>query len=443
MKKYRELLSVGLIVVAGLLLRAYQIIPNYYFSGELGKEMLYILKFAESKSLPLIGMATSHEWLSYGPVYYWIMIPVFKIFSGDPFILFWTALAVSLTGLIINYAVVKKIADKSLAMTSTFIMASSPLLIWQTRLSKLHVFFWILMPVIMLFNYFLWKGRKKWVLPAGILFGLLFSFHFSQIPLLGVAVLIFWFKKDIYKISDWIKFFIGLLIPNIPLIWQDRNLALWLPYRVVNIANKNPSETFAALVEYFGKNIFWEQRLWFIGLSLFVILMAHYIYSKRKVLARDFLPFYLTSSIGLMFAANILHGASPVHYYLPIFTFVPIFLAIYLSKLKYWPVLLILITAVNLISFFRDPLFYKKYSGNIPGTDIVSYESLNAAASFIARDANGRALSIKRIGPYDHFPENYAQHYKYLVFLKGGNVIDNSGNTYTIIENEEGVHVQK
>ncbi len=443
MKKYRNLLFVGLIIGAALFLRAYKISSNYYFSGELGKEMLFIRQFAVNREIPLVGMATSHEWLSYGPLYYWIMIPIYILFTGNPFILFWVALAAALIGLVLNYAIVGKIAGQKVAVVSTLIQVVSPLLIWQTRLGKLHVFFWILMPLFMLLTYYLWNGKKKWVLPAGILFGLLFSFHFSQIPLLGVVALVFLIKKNFYGVYDWIKFGIGVIIPNSTFIWQDRNLALWLPYRVFNIENKNPGGTIAALNEYFGKNIFWDSRLWVFGLIIFIGIFVHYIYKNRKKLSKEFLPFYLVSSIGLMLTANILHGSPPAHYFLPVFTITPILLAIYVGRIKLWPAILVAVTAVNLFAFAADPYFYRSFSGNIAGKDFVSFETQKQIASFIVASSDGKDVSVKRIGPFDYFPENYSQNYKYLIFYEGGKVTDNSGNIYTIVENSGGVYVQK
>lgn len=445
MKKKLNLFFLLLILSAGFFLRVNKIATNYYFSGELGKELLYMRQFALIHSLPIIGMATSHPWLSYGPIYYWITIPIFDLFNGNPYILFWVAAVVSILGLILNYVVVKKIVNDRIALFSTMIEAFSPLLIWQTRLSKLHVFFWIIMPVFMLLTYFMWNGKKNWVFWCGLLFGVLFSFHFSQIPILGVVILLFLIKKHVYKFFDWIKFGIGVLIPNITLIWTDRDLALWLPYRIASIADKNPAGTWASLLEYFGKNIFWDQRLWFIGLIVCVLIFVHYVIQNKNKLKDDFLPFYLISSISLMVVANVIHGAPPIHYFLPIFTTLPILMAIYLSRLKYWYLIVIPVVIINFLSFEGDPLFYKNFSGLVKGTDEVSYSMQNNISSYIAWNTKGKPLSIKRIGAFDYFPDDYAQNYMYLTLFHGGNVVDNSSNVYIIIEDSRKgeVNVQK
>jgi len=447
-KKYftqSNLIFLILVFAAGIFLRIYKIETNYYFTGELGKELLYMYKYASGHTLPLVGMATSHEWLSYGPFYYWLMIPVFNIFSGNPFILFWVGLTVSVLGIISVYLVFKKIINEKVALLSAMVAALSPIFIWQTRLSKLHIFFFLIIPAVTYLLYLLWQGKKKWLIPAGLLFGILFSFHFSQIPILGVVILLLLIKRNIYKVRDWIYFGIGVIIPNITLIWQDRNLILWLPYRMFNIVNKDPEGTLKLLTEYFGKSIFWDNRLWATGLVIFLAIFAHYVFRNRNKLTKEFLPFYLISSISLMLIANILHGAPPIHYFLPMFTAQTVLYAIYMSKFKFWPLVMIPVLLINLASFMNDPIFYKDFSGLVKNTDMVSYSTQNAAASFIVFDAKSTPISIKRIGPFDYFPEQYSQNYKYLIIWKGGNLAENSGNVYTITEDfEKGeINVQK
>lgn len=438
-----NLLFLILIIITGFIFRVYKIDSNYYFSGELGKELVFIREYVINSKIPLVGMATSHTWLYYGPIYYWIMIPIFYIFNGNPFVLFWAAICVSVLALIVNYVVVEKIADKYLAIVSTLVQSLSPLLIWQTRLSKLHVFFWVLMPILIYLLYEVWNGNKKYLLIAGLTFGVLFSFHFSQIPIIGVIVLLFYIKRSIYKLRHWLIFTLGVLIPNITLLWQDKNLLLWLPYRIVNSIEKNPMGTINSLIDYFGKNIFWDNKYYVVGFTLILVIFIHYTYSNRNKFFNEFLPFYIISSTGIMLIANVLHGSPPIHYFLPIFTTVPILLAIYLLKLKYWMILVVFVVAINCFSLSRDPLFYKDYRGTVSGTDIVDFESQNNAVKFIISNSKGSEFNISRIGPYDYFPDQYSQNYKYLILWKGGRLTDKSTNVYTIIENEYGINVQK
>ena len=146
-----------------------------------------------------------------------------------------------------------------------------------------------------------------------------------------------------------------------------------------------------------------------------------------------------------MVVANVIHGAPPIHYFLPIFTTLPILMAIYLSRLKYWYLIVIPVVIINFLSFEGDPLFYINFSGLVKGTDEVSYSMQNNISSYIAWNTKGKPLSIKRIGAFDYFPDDYAQNYMYLTLFHGGNVVDNSSNVYIIIEDSRKgeVNVQK
>lgn len=411
---------------------------NYYFTGELGKELLYIRQFVLSHTVPLVGMPTSHEWLSYGPLYYWIMIPIFNIFNGNPYILLWVALFTATIGLILNYFVVRKIIDAKVAIISTLLQLISPLLIWQTSLAKLHTFFFILSPVLMYLMYLVWNtvpaGRqdnKKYVFWTGLAFGIMFSFHFSQIPLIIVILGILYIKK--YNLKSYLFLFFGVLIPNIGIIINDLKIFLWLPYRVIEYSTKNSIGTMQAVNEYFGRSLFWNTNLWVIGLIIFVGVFSHYILQNKHKVTKDFLPFYLISSISLMLLANLLHGAPPIHYFLPIFTTLPILFAVYLSKFKYNYLIILIIFLINFSGYFKSQT----------GADYVPFAKQVAMADFIVKNSKGNPVSIRRIGPFDYFPEQYSQNYKYLFLWRGGQLVDDNVNTYTIVENEGGVNVQK
>lgn len=451
MQKHHNLIFLVLISLGGIFLRVFKIGSNYYFTGELGKELLYLRSLSLAHKIPLVGLATSHEWLNYGPIYYWIMLPIFHLFRGDPFILFWTALVVSILGLILGYFVMVKIAGTRLAIFYALILSFSPLIIWLTRESKLHVFFLILTPLFMYLLFLVWNGGKKWIFWAGLTFGIMFSFHYSQIPLIGVVILLFYLKKRIYKYIHWLVFAAGLVLGNVTLLINDathgfvmsRDLIFWIPYRILGFTGLYPKNnlskvsvvgTLQSFNEFIGKNIFWDQRLWTLGTIIFVVIFIHFVVTKRKSIGKDFLTFYIISSISFVFLANFIHTEPPIHYFLPVFMIVPILFAIYLEKSRFWFFVITPLILVNMISFSHDPEFYGKIRPIDPKLDMIPYSEQLSLVSFIVHDADGKNLSIKRIGPYDYFPEQYSQNYKYLILYEGGNLIENSPNVYTVKE---------
>jgi hypothetical protein len=396
---------------------------NYYFSGELGKELLYIREYLLLHKLPLTGMATSHEWLNYGPLYYWIMMPIYKLSNGNPYMLLYVSIVTLIIGIILNYFVVKEIVNKKTAITSTFLMVISPLILWQTSLAKLHTFFFILSPILMYFLYKVWNKDRKYVFWAGLVFGIMFSFHFSQIPSTLVILGVLYIKK--YDFKNYLKLFLGILIPNLGIVINDLKIFLWLPYRVAKYSISEPINTISSVNEYLGRNLFWDKNLWILGTAIFAIIFYLFIKNNFKKFKKDFLAYYLISSVGITFIANVLHSGPPIHYFLPIFTTLPILFAVVISKYKYAYLLTLLILLIN----------FKGYLVAHLGDDYVPYDKQAKIAKEVIEKSDGKEFSIKRIGPYDYFPENYSQNYKYLIYYYGGNLIENSDNVITIDEN--------
>ncbi len=397
---------------------------NYYFNGELGRELIYLREIALSHALPLVGLTTSHEWLSYGPFYYWIMLPFFNLFQGNPYSLFYVVFAVSFLGLFLNYYVVNKIINKNIALISTIMLAISPLLVWQTRLSKLHTFFFILSPILMYLLHKLWNKEKKYLFWTGLTFGLMFSFHLSQIPLFAVIIYLLFMKK--YDLKSYVLLTLGVITPNIGLIIDNLKILIWIPYRIIKYPIVEIGNTFHSVYEYLGKNLIWNKDLWLIPLILTIFLFIHYVRINWKSYKNNFITFYLISIIGITFIANILHGGAPVHYFLPIYTTIPLFLSIYIAKLKYWPI-------ITIIIFFVNFNFYFHFANP---DDFIPIASQNELAKKTVNEANGKEINLKRIGPNDNYPEDYAQNYKYLILWNGGKLSENSEYVVTINEYE-------
>ncbi len=424
-----------LFILIGVFLRQYNISNDYYFSGELGKELLYTASLIEKGVFPTIGMTTSHEWLSYGPIYYWILIPLVKIFSFNPFILFWLSFAVSIVGLLLNYFLIKKITNKNIAMYSTILISLSPIFIWFTRASKLHAFFFILTPILIYLMKMVWDKKKKSVFWLSLVFGIFFSFHFSQIPLIIVIFAILLIKK--YKLVDYLILFLGVVIPNLGIIINDLKIFLWLPYRALGLSQEVGSKTFLQFNEFFGKLFFWDQRFWIIG-SLISICVIYIFFRKFfKTVDKNFFNFYLIFSSVIVFGGLILHKNPPIHYFFPILPNIFYMLAIIMDKYlnKTWMFIVFL-----LLLFFSIWKFdYSK------GIDYIPYKKQLEISQNIVSKNKDKTINLKRIGPYDYFPENYSQNYKFLIWYLGGKISDNMNDTtdnVVIIDDNENINIK-
>jgi hypothetical protein len=430
---------------------------NYYFTGELGKELHYISQLISTGRFPLVGLATSHEWLTYGPAYYWIMIPVVKIFGFSPFILFWVALAVSVIGILITYFVFSKIVDAKFTAILAFFVSVSPLWIQLTRLSKLHTFFFILIPLVIYFLYKIWNKDKRYFFWLGLAFGFLFSFHYSQIPILGVLLLAFWIKRKGTKLGDYLKFAVGLILPNITILIYDaksgftmvKDLVMWIPYRILGFAGLYPKNnldivtggsTISAFNEFLGRNLFWDGRFWVLGSIVFLILFVAFFMQNYKRFSKDFFVFYLISSTIVQFGALLVHTTPPVHYFLPVFLNFGLLFSFFVCK--YWKrpsvkvftaLIIVLIAVIDILNMPNE---------HADDIDYIPLGIQEGVAKSIVRNAAGKPFVLTRVGPYDYYPETYDQNYQFLIMQDGGK-IDQSAKLKYIIYDIGTVYIQK
>lgn len=451
----------------GVILRVYLIRYNYFFTGELGKELLYSLGFLSRGSLPLIGMPTSHEWLNYGPIYYWVLTPLMKIFGGSPFILFWLSLAVSMIGIFITYLVFKKIVNKNFALILAFFVSVSPLWVWATRLSKLHTFFFVLTPLVIYFLYKIWNGKNeasttskgdKYMFWLGLAFGAIFSFHFSQIPIFLVIILEFWLKRKSLKFKDYVLFLAGLIIPNITVLIYDgahgfsmiKNLVLWIPYRFAGFAGLYPGKgtaengvwkTLSSFNEFFGRNLFDDSRFWILGSFIFICLFVMFFVRDRKKFSKDFLTFYLISSTVAQCAALLIHTSPPLHYFFPIFLNFGLLFSFFAANSWNNKFSRVLTLSIFILLFATGMVKMRSEHANDP--DYIPLGIQENVVEKIIDDAGGKTFGISRVGLYDYFPENYDQNYKYLILRKGGKIDPDSNIVYTIIESGQNVTFEK
>lgn len=445
-------------IIFGAILRFYKIWENYNFTGELGKELLYTLQYLKTGTFPLVGMPTSHEWLNYGPIYYWILIPLMKLFGGSPFLLFWVSFAVSIIGILVAYFVFKKIIGEKFALILASFISVSPLWVWATRLSKLHTFFFILTPLLIYFMYKIWLGNKRYLIWMGVTFGAMFSFHFSQLPMFIVIVLLFYLKRKMFKFKDYSIFFAGLIIPNITVIVNDakngfemiKNLILWIPYRIVGFVGLYPKnnldevgalDTLSSFNEFFGRTLFDDSRFWVLGSAIFLLLFTLFFIQNRKKYLKNFLVFYVISSTVVQCLALLIHTSPPIHYFFPIFLNYGIIFSNFASE--YWfrkttkiltITIFVLIFCVGMVKTKNEHLFDVGY---------VPLKNQENIANEIVVDAKGMPFNISRIGPFDYFPENYAQNYKYLILINDGDISPTSNLLYTIIESGEKLTYEK
>jgi hypothetical protein len=435
------------IIILGLFLRFYRIEENLVFHGELGHNYLAIKNFIQAKKIPLLGPPTSHPWLSFGPLFYWLFAPVLALAGYNPVAGAYFMALVGVLVIIVNYLVVEKLFNKNVALYSSFLIAISPTWIAITRQAR---FFSLVTLFFYPFWYFLVKKKFFWL---GFFFGLMLNFHLSPIILLPATILFLFQKRKRIKRTDIAKGFLGLLIPNLPFLLYNlktnfgmfSKLILWFPYRVVGFFGLYPKNNIsfgvlkANLVSFYKFMIssFIPVPSTNILMVLFFIFFIVFILLKRKTFSLLFW-FLIFGYLGIF-----IHGDPPSHYYLPLLPLPILFFSFLLEEIRQRMgnvltyMILIVLVVINFQFFFSVKWFYRPQN-KIVGK-LVPYKLQLKIVRDIITDARGRKFSLKRIGSFDYFEGDYAQNYQYLLWWLGNEPVEDAALIYTIYENDNTV----
>lgn len=432
------------VTILAAILRLYRVEPNLVFHGELGDNYLAIKNITSSGQIPTLGPATSHPWLSFGPLFYWLMSPVMALSKFNPVSGAYFMTLVQILLVVINYIVIKRIFTKRVAQISSFFIAISPLFISLTRESR---FFSLVTFFFYPFLYFLISGN---LFLCGLSFGVMLNFHLTPIVLIPPALIYLVKRKTSFR--SYLQLGLGFLIPSLPFIIYNfthgfemlKNFTLWIPYRVAGFVGAVPknSPTWTTLMNNLyslGGFVSSSFLYRFAFGSVFVLIVfAYVIYVVKKNWSSHKISneFLLVLMFIFGYAGIFIHGNPPSHYYLPLYSMPIIFVSIILSKIKSKELIsgiLVIVAVLNLRYFFSKSWFYQDTSKIFDNKE-VPYELQLEAAGVIAKDADGRKFSLKRVGQYDYFEKNYSQNYIYLLNLDGNEPVDNSRIIYTIWE---------
>lgn len=444
-----------MILILTLFLRFYSLDNFFVFNGEHGRFFLEIKNYVNSGVVPLKGPPTSHPWLSFGPLYYWIMIPVLILFNYNPIGPASVMATVSLVSVILNYIVIKYIFNKKIALTSSLLMAISYSFL---GLSRGAMFFGFVVLLFYPFLYFLYKAfstNKKYIIYTAFTLGLMLNFHLTPIILIPAVIILLIVYRLKFNLKLIAKTFLAFIIPQIPLLIHDlkndfemtKNFILWVPYRIVGFIGLYPKNNvneaviksnIDSLKDYFIKSLIGANEKYYVVVLIFALISILYflskVWNKRKKLSGEFIisTFLIIGYIGIF-----IHGDPPDHYYLPIYP-IPLIiysytlLLIFKKKRALFYFIILLFIYINLKFYFSNNWFIQStYSKLDDG--YVPYNLQEHISKKIIYEANGEAFELKRRGIVDYFDGDFAQNYQYLLWLYGnepvkvGNQVVNEG----------------
>lgn len=443
-----------LIVVLGTFLRFYRLETRFPFAGEQGNEFLQMKDYINKGEIPLLGPPTSHPWLSFGPLYYWLIMPLVKIFNFDPLSSAYTMAFLSILIIPVNYLITSRLFGRLTGIVSTFLISVSYSFIQIANGAR---FFSVVPLIFYPFLYFLVKslnGNKKSFFWWAFWLGVMFNFHLSALLLIPPTIVAFFLNRIKINKNIILLIFSGFLSTQIPFVLYNvrdnfqmiSKFLAWIPYKLLVALGLIPAKegittTFSAsiisllnfLLNSFGVPKLFP-RLLIVGCFALLIYM---VFKSRKRFSNPRVSL-LFSILTLGIIGIIIHGDPPYHYFLPLYP-VPILLLSYLVSTKItksykfiFSGLLLAIFLTNIKYYFSESWFFRPQN-RIHG-EFVPYRLQLRAVDAIIEDAKGKKFSLKRVGPNDKFEENFAQNYMYLLWRKGNEPTGGQQLSYTIYE---------
>lgn len=428
-----------LLFLIGSFLRFYNSQNTLAFNSELANVYLEIKNYIISGNIPLVGPATSHPWLRFGPLYYWLMIPIFYITKFDPLYISYFMKGISLFVIIFNYYFIKILINKRISIISTLFVTISPALITLANSSMLFS----IIPVLFYpFLYLLisFKGDIKRLILIFLLLSVLLNFHFTAMIYIPTILILMIFNKRKLRLKSIVASVLIFFIPFVPVLISDyrnnfdmiKNFAVWIPYRLLGftgIIHKNNFTITVLLNNLKSFYIFITSMFLsggnYLNIIMFLIFILCLLISFRKTIRDNYkinINFILLLLITTGYVSLFIHGNPPWHYYLPLFTIPFLIIANSLNYMKSKFIVFIIIFSI-LISFndikyyFSYNWFYRTFENNF--TNQVSFFVQKDIVSYIISDSKGLPISIKRIGQNDDFEKDFAANYQYLLWLYG------------------------
>lgn len=446
-----------LIFAFAAFLRLYLIDHNFLFTAEVGDNLLDIKNAFIHRQIPLKGPPTSHPWLAFGPLFYWLYGPVLIASQFNPLSHAYFAACISLLLLVANYYFIQKLFSYKTALFSSFLIAISPLYVTFTRTGRFTFI------VSFLIYPFLWmvhqipKGKTRYYFWSAFLLGCMINFHYTSLIFIPFLITYFYVNHIKLAMKHIFLGIAGFFLPLSPLLTYDgmhgfmmsRNLLLWIPYRILGFLGMYHKNSFTSQVfhentvsylSFFSYSFTptLDNSYTIFGLIIFILIITFLLWKCRIFIQKRTIPknWLLLLLWGLWgFLAIFIHGNVPMHYYVPLLPLPIILFSLFLERILMnrfgiYIVLTILsiLIILNVKYYFFTPWFYS--NENAPFT----YNTTQRIAHFISNDAKGKPFKLNRIGYNDIYEKQFAQNYIYLLWLYKNEPVEHANVTYTIIE---------
>jgi len=421
------------IIFSAAFLRLFRLNELMPFIGDQAWFYLSARDFILSGKFPLVGITTSHTWLSQGPIWTYILVPLLYFFKFNPLAPAYFTSLVDVLTVFIAYKVFSTLFSKRIGIITSLLYAFSPIVIIHSRIPY-HT---NLIPLfVILFIYFLskWFKGSLYAFPLLILIlSILYNLELATAPLLFVFVAFFIY--GLYKKNKWVtgllnrktiflSFFFLILVMSPVFIYdfqhgflQTVKFAFWFPRRFLEIFSydfpQQSSGIWYFFLNFINKILFLPSA----AFALLIFFLSFTVLFLRSLKDKNNNYKILFLIVLVPFLAFLINNESSEAYLPILFPQLILMVALFFDELikikKTWlvSVLLLIIIALNSYS-----LLSRNYLMN-QGYGLTFAARMNASKAIIKK-TKGNEYNLIGKGEGSKF-ESFTMNYEYLAWYLG------------------------
>ncbi len=405
------------ILILSLFLRTYRLDELMTFIGDQGWFYISARDMVLTGEIPLVGIASSHTWIHQGALWTYILAILFKLFNFNPLAGAYFTAILGAFSVFLVYKMGSSMFSSRVGVISSFLYASSPLIIFHSRMSY-HTSPIPFFTILFIYSVYKWIKGNTLFFPISIfLLAVLYNLELATFSFTVTFILIFLFGvlrktkwgRGVLKLKIIIYSILAFLIPMFPMIIYDLShgfpqtlkFIVWVVYRIAVFLGypplhpNVPGETWTT---FFSFNSFFIQKLIFFSsmpisfvilISSLLLLIAIILKQTRsKQYKLSYLLIFLLFFIPLI---GFVLQKTNSEAYLPIF-FPTIMIILGISFdyfLKHRLLLLPIFFIILFVGISNSFLFINQNYF----TDITFNDRINAAKKII-KEANGRPYNL-------------------------------------------------
>lgn len=460
------------IILLSFLVRLYGIDSLVPFIGDQGWFFVSAKNSLISNQIPLVGITSSHLWLHQGPLWTYILMILFKLFSFNPIVPFVFTAVVDGLVVILIYKLISNMFSQKIALFATIIYAFSPIVILSARMSY-HTSLIPLFMLLFIYSLFKFVNGEKYHFPLAI-FSLSVLYNLElQASMLGILFLVItifgfikkenWFKNIVNK-KILLLSLAAFLIPMLPVLIYDINngfpqtivFAGWILYKGISFLIKlieggsSGFSVYISILDYFyefiRKLIYMQNGILSLIIFLLSLVVVFYKLFREKVNKSENLEVFLIVIIFLFLIGGILVSKTPSDAYL-MSLFIPSILLVSVmfdyitnNKKRYLLVLLIVLS-ISLLNMYH--LISNDYFTGVRKNFGPNLLDRTKTVKDIIKDSGDKSITVIGRGEGSQF-ESFTDNYKYLLWYYGKNPKDRGGDIiYILSEGRRGTTIDK